>query len=313
VSTKIHHDVEFDKLRKRFGSTGTQDERIALLKELVALSPRNPKSRGLKAQYRAELEKLQEQRKGSRGHGGQQVGYDAIHFARQVALVGQTNTGKSTLLSVLSGHAYQVSPQAFTTFKPEVGTAHCEGVPVQIVEVPAVYPGDAEPDKFRFLRNVDVLCICAATAEDVEIAAGCLEDAFVVPVGDYVTPEKHKQRPKDEIIEKPAFVAGWDANCAARDLEVVPIDDPAGVGAYIRALLHVKRVYSSRKGEIDAHPRVFPLDREVTVEDFATAVDRRLLKTYHRARITGPSAGHAGQMVGLGHVLADGDIVELVR
>jgi len=310
---KIHHDVEFDKLRKRFGTTTTQEEKISLLKELVALSPRNPKSRALKAQYRAELDKLQQQRRGARKHGGHQAGYDAIHFARQVALVGPTNTGKSTLLSALTGHPHPVSSQPFTTFKPEVGTAHCEDVSVQIIEVPALYPGDSEPEKLRFLRNMDILCICAATVQDVEVAVDCLEAALIAPVGHHIAPEQHKQRPKEESVGKPAFVAAWNDACAARGLDAVLIDDVEGIGARIRDLLHLKRIYSARKGEADMQPRIFSRDREVTVEDFAAAVDRRLLDTYRRARVTGPSAGHSGQVVGLKHILADGDIVEMVR
>lgn len=312
ITMKIHHDIEFAKLRSRLGSTGTMDERVELLRQLVALNPRDPKNRGFSAKYRAELAKLQRHKSMSRKH-APQTGYSAIHYSRQVAVVGETNTGKSTLLARLTGATCTISDKPFTTFKPEVGTALCNDVPVQVVEVPAVFPGDSDPDKFRFLRNTDVLCICVRKGAQAQAIVDMLEDALILPVPHPVEAGRHKQRPKDEILEKPALVAAWDPSIGVTSLEAVPADAPDEVRRRIYGLLGIQRMYCERKDEGNHSPAVFDAARDVTVEDLALSVDRRLLKTYGRARVYGMSAAYEGQVVGLQHVLADGDRAELIR
>jgi ribosome-interacting GTPase 1 len=69
------------------------------------------------------------------------------------------------------------------------------------------------------------------------------------------------------------------------------------------------RVWPAPKGQRDATPVV--LDHGATVADFVEALDKRWLQRVRRVRVTGPSARFAAQEVGLSHVLADGDTVDL--
>ncbi|HYG56880.1 MAG TPA: TGS domain-containing protein, partial [Symbiobacteriaceae bacterium] len=75
-------------------------------------------------------------------------------------------------------------------------------------------------------------------------------------------------------------------------------------------LAGLKRVYCRPKGK-PVSPEPVVLAPEGTVEAFVAALNRAWLGRVQQARVSGASARFDGQVVGLGHVLADGDVVEL--
>jgi len=309
---KVHHDIEFMKLRKRLDHVGSIDEKIALLEQLVTLNPRDPKNLALRRKYKETMETLRVKRRTGRKAVGSL--YDAISYKRQVLLVGETNTGRSTLLARLTGSLIPIKEAPFTTYRPEVQMMYHNDVPIQVVEVPPLYVGDSDAAKYRFIRNSDVLCVCARTEEDIDSTVQQLENHLVIlrnspsPNG-----KKHKQRPNDEVIEKPALVASWKTNVAAVNLAVVDINDIESISRQIYTLLNVKRIYYMRHGEIQGKPLVFSADQEVTVLDFVESLDERMLENLKRARVmASDTAMPSGQIVGLDYRLGDGDTVELV-
>ncbi|MCW4005898.1 MAG: 50S ribosome-binding GTPase [Candidatus Bathyarchaeota archaeon] len=64
--------------------------------------------------------------------------------AAQVALLGMTNVGKSSLLSALTNAKVPVSPVPFTSHEPVPSIMTYEDIQFQIVEAPAVMEGSAE-------------------------------------------------------------------------------------------------------------------------------------------------------------------------
>ena len=66
---KIHHDIEFKRLRQGLSHTSSIGAKIALLRQLVALNPRNPKNLTLRKKFREDLEKLRVKRKLGRKKG----------------------------------------------------------------------------------------------------------------------------------------------------------------------------------------------------------------------------------------------------
>lgn len=239
---------------------------------------------------------------------------DAIGFKRQVLLVGETNTGRSTLLARLTGSAIPIDEAPFTTYRPEVQMMEYRDVPIQVVEVPPLYVGDSDAAKYRLIRNCDVLCVCARTEEDVDSTVRQLEDHLVM-LRNSPSPDgaKHKQRPSEEVIEKPALVAGWRTDMEGVNLATIDINDTESVSRQIYLLLNIKRIFCMRRGEIEGKPLVFSADQEVTVSDFAGSLGERMLEGLSRARVVDSDATMPrGQIVGLDHKLGDGDKVELV-
>ncbi|UCC15940.1 MAG: 50S ribosome-binding GTPase, partial [Dehalococcoidales bacterium] len=122
---KIHHDIEFTVLRKKLKNTGSIEQKISLLEQLVTLQPRNPKNLALRRKYREEMETLRLKKASKKSVTASP--YDGIHYRRQVVIVGETNTGKSTLLNRLTGANVAVKDIPYTTYKPEVQMMTCNG------------------------------------------------------------------------------------------------------------------------------------------------------------------------------------------
>ncbi len=72
------------------------------------------------------------------------------------------------------------------------------------------------------------------------------------------------------------------------------------------------QIYMRPQGGTPDMENPLVLRREATIADVCAAIHRDFIARFRYARVWGRSARHAGQRVGLSHVLADGDIVTIV-
>jgi small GTP-binding protein len=232
--------------------------------------------------------------------------------AAQIALVGPPNAGKSSLLQALSDIQIKTGDYAFTTTRPVPALTRIGGVLVQLVEIPGLIEGAAEGRGggralLGVLRGADAIVFCL----DVTKPAAELETVM------------------DEVaaagIEKPALVAATKADEAANGavarladavpFDVVPVsilDDASldGFRAAVWGLSGLIRVFLRHAGEDDDEPIALPAG--ATVLDVADSIHHELAESCTGARVWGPSARFEGQRVGRAHVLADGDVVEVL-
>ncbi|MBL7054657.1 50S ribosome-binding GTPase [Candidatus Woesearchaeota archaeon] len=298
-----NQNIAFMLKRKELKHVSSEDERIRVLEELVSLNPKDPLDLALRTKYKKELEVLKK-KSSSKGRQISQNPYDGIRYDRQVVLVGEANSGKSTLHQRLTGSDSRIAETPFTTYKPEMGIFTYNDVPVQIVEVPPVYQGENDNNKINFIRNSDVICITAKDFDRATSVGSVLEDYLIILSKEA---KDHKHRRKDEIIEKPTLIAGW-SRFDYKGCNVVDISSNDQIGEEIYRLLNIKRFYCFIDGRIEGKPLVFPKGLEVTVRDFA---DRLGLNRVREAKIFGSSDVYEGQSVGLDYLLNDGDKVNL--
>ena len=76
--------------------------------------------------------------------------------------------------------------------------------------------------------------------------------------------------------------------------------------------LRLIRVYTKRKGEEPDFSEALIVRDKSTIEDVCDQVHRTLKETFKYALVWGASARHLPQRVGLGHLVADEDVVSLV-
>ncbi|MBZ0113965.1 MAG: 50S ribosome-binding GTPase, partial [Thermoanaerobaculia bacterium] len=57
----------------------------------------------------------------------------------RIAVIGNPNTGKSTLFNVLTGLKQKVGNYPGVTVEKHVGTMHLPGIDLQLVDLPGVY------------------------------------------------------------------------------------------------------------------------------------------------------------------------------
>ncbi|KAJ5099814.1 Ribosome-interacting GTPase 2 [Penicillium argentinense] len=76
--------------------------------------------------------------------------------------------------------------------------------------------------------------------------------------------------------------------------------------------LRLMRLYTKRKGEDPDFSEAMIVRRDSTIEDVCDSIHRTLKETFKYALVWGASARHMPQRVGLGHMVADEDVVSIV-
>lgn len=76
--------------------------------------------------------------------------------------------------------------------------------------------------------------------------------------------------------------------------------------------LNLMRIYTKRKGVDPDFSEALIVRQDSTVEDVCDQVHRTLKESFKYALVWGASARHVPQRVGLGHVVADEDVITIV-
>jgi ribosome-interacting GTPase 1 len=314
---------------KRFRQAKTVAEKMSALEDMLALIPKHKGTEKMQADLRRRLSKAREeaQKKGKIGARG-----NTYHVPRegagQVVLVGPPNSGKSTLLAMLTNAAPDVADYPFTTRKPLPGMMEFENIKIQLVDLPPIAPEWTEGWVFALIRNADLVLVLVDLASD---------DAFehVEQIRRQLAAHKiHLMRQSSddssdegEITKRAVLVGtkedGEDAKergaflaeLHAAELPVLSISaaSSGNLEALRRALydgLGVLRVYTKspgKKPEIDAP---FVLKQGSTILDVAEAVHKDIAASLKFARVWGVDK-FDGQRVTRDYVVLDGDVIEL--
>jgi ribosome-interacting GTPase 1 len=320
----------YKEAEERYRQAADHEEKVAALREMLALLPKHKGTEKLHADLKKKLAKHEAEgaHVAKSGHHAPDVGHVKREGAGQWVLLGPPNAGKSALLGALTHAHPEVADYPFTTRVPQPGMLEFEDVLVQLVDTPAVATGHVEAWLPGLVHGADGLLLVLDVADDDLEASWralgeLLERSHVRPRGVAPAPEASPL-----VVERPVLVVAnkcdldGDGTFAALAREVVgalpffAVSASRGDGleplkpVLFRELRRV-RVHTREPGKKPDAGRPFVLAEGATIEDLARLVHQDLAAHLKFARIWGKAARFEGQQVDRHHVLVDGDVVEL--
>jgi uncharacterized protein len=227
---------------------------------------------------------------------------------KQFCLVGAPSSGKSSLLSKLSGMEIKTAEYEFTTLKPIPAVVKLNGAQIQIVDLPGLIEGATE-DAGGGKRLIGI----------VKNTDGVL---FMIDLTkDYSKAEKVYNELIKAEINKPIIFIGSkiDSPLAKKNAEklkkkfdnLILISTITNEGIEklknrIWEESNLIRIYTEKTDE----PMI--LEKDSSVEDLVKGIHKNLLENFKEAVINGKSAKFPNQKVGLSHILEDEDRIKII-
>ncbi|MGD2200801.1 MAG: TGS domain-containing protein [Candidatus Bathyarchaeota archaeon] len=154
--------------------TRNPEERLRLLGEFLSLVPKHKGTDKLCAQVKRQMaqlrEEIEEKKKAAKRRRAPSYFIEKAGAA-QVAVVGPTNAGRSSLLRAVTNSQVEPAPWPFSTSVPTPGMLPYLDIQFQLVESPPIVDGSSEgkADGFQVLsvaRNADGLIIVIDLSKD---------------------------------------------------------------------------------------------------------------------------------------------------
>ncbi|MFC1978674.1 TGS domain-containing protein [Chloroflexota bacterium] len=310
---------KYHEAERRYREAKDPDEKIEALEEMLAIMPKHKGTDHLRADLRARMAKLTadaQKKSGRRGN----IYNVRKEGAGQVALVGLTNSGKSSLVAIMTHANPDIGDWAYTTKMPLPGMMEYENINIQLLDLPAVDDHSAYMWMPGALRRADYLMIVVDLSRDPLIQMRDITDnmeklrtgiasrpsewgvkqAIVVgSKGDHPRARANYDSLKRKYSNKFAIVSTSTEDMSGlEDLRQLVFD-----------ALGIIRVYTKAPGQQAALNKPVTLKKGSTVQDAASQLHKDFARELKYTVIWG-SGKYNNQRVKRDHVLADGDIVE---
>jgi len=305
---------QYFEAEKNYRLAKNAQEKINALEEMLAIMPKHKGTDHLRGELRRRISKL------TQALGKRSATQRAAMFrieregAAQVIVIGLPNAGKSQLVSSITNAAPTVAEYPFTTHTATPGMMEFENIQIQLIDTPPLMPHSIEPWLPPMLRGADALLVVVD-----------LSDAPLAQMEAIIT---QLENMRVGLGEKKALIVGnkLDLDNASQNyialktefkeqLPVIAISAKEGTGLEelkheTYQVLDIIRVYTKTPGQKPDFSDPIILTRGSTLEDAAASVHKDFLQRLEYARLWG-SGKHDGLMVKRGHILQDGDVIEL--
>ncbi len=302
---------------KRFKHAQSVPEKIAALEEMMATIPKHKGTEKLQADLKKKMSALRKESEHSKKTGRRETFVVEREGARQLALVGAPNSGKSQLVRALTHATPDVADYPYTTRTPIPGMLIFENVRLQLVDLPPISPEYTEAWVAQVIRNADaVLWIVDLSDDDI---LDRLEETRTFLVNAHVSLEDMKvlvvgnKNDSEGAEEREAIVREVHQNRFPMTTISAVTASSDGLERFKKVVydfLDVVRVYTKAPGKKPDFTDPYVVARGGTVLDVAEKVHRDFVKDLKYARIWGEGKVD-GIMVPRDFVISEGDILEL--
>jgi ribosome-interacting GTPase 1 len=312
----------------KFKQAKTAPEKIKALEVMMAVIPKHKGTERLRGQLKSRMAKLKEELQRRPAVARAEQAYNIKREgAAQVVLLGLPNSGKSSLLSQITGASSEVADYPFTTQKPIPGMMKYENLQIQLVDTPPIQLDHTEPGFPNLIRSADALLLLVDLTEDPIFQMDILLEQLnkmrikVAGKGPIPSPEPGWASLRALLVGNKCDVR--NALEAYQRIEarfgdafpILPISAKEGMNSdelkkEIYQVLDILRVYTKVPGkEADLTEPVI-LKKGSTVGDVAASVHKDFVAKLRYAKIWG-SGKFEGQMVKRDYLVSEGDVIEL--
>ena len=319
---------QYFKAEKIYRQARTPEDKVEALETMLAIMPKHKGTDHLRAELRRRIAKFSEEAERRPSPAKRGSAYNLRkEGAGQVVLVGLPNVGKSQLVSRLTDAAPEVTDYPFATKTPTPGMLKFENIQIQLVDMPPITDREARPWLAHLARNADALLVVVDLGQEPQSQLQTLL-AELRGMKVSVTAERADDELVPGLVRKRALIVGNKADLDGSghslaalksrcegELTVVAVSarEGQGLAEMQRAtfdVLDIIRVYTKLPGKKADLEDPVVLEKGSTLEDAAISVHKDFAARLKYAQVWG-SGKFDGQRVGRGHVLADGDVVEL--
>ncbi|MDD5192218.1 MAG: 50S ribosome-binding GTPase [Candidatus Nanoarchaeia archaeon] len=299
----INANFEFANAQEKYYSASTDEEKLEALEEMLRTMPSHKGAENLRKNLRTRYKKLKQEiekskkRKGS-GKSGIKKG------EMQAVLVGLTNSGKSSILKILTNTQPKIASYGFTTTSPEIGILNYANCNIQIVDLP---PIASESFDKGIVNSADTLLMVIEKIHEIP--------AVMEQTRQNKKAEKiiifNKMDLYDEEIKRKIKETLRSKKYNFSMISTFTKEGVEDLKEKIFKSFKIIRVYTKHPGKrekLDNVPVV--LQPNSTLQDVAEKILHGYSKKVKYAKITGPSCKFPNQKVGLKHIVQDKDIVE---
>lgn len=280
----------------RFLTAQTDEERIDALKEMIRECPKHKSSEKMLANLKTRLKKLLEKKEKIKKTKKGKPGLKKEDM--QAVIIGLTNSGKSSLLSLLTNTKPEIAPYNFTTKTPIVGILNYQGCQIQLIEIPAI--GSEYYDK-GLVNTADSLLILINSIKDLDEICHLLENVRGKKLIIFNIKEDLDKRRLESTLKSKKYEFVIINTQKQENLEELK--------EKIFQTFDNLRIFTKEPRKPKSEKPIIMKPNSV-VKDVAEKILKGFSKNVKETKIWGPSSKFPGQKVGLKHILKDLDVVE---
>lgn len=318
---------EYKKALEVFQNSVTPHEKLQALDLMLATIPKHKGTEKMQADIKRKISKLKDTQLTRKAGGKKESLCIEKQGAAQLVMAGLPNSGKSSLLSVLTNALPEIADFSFTTRKPLPGMMIYERVQIQLVDTPPLDRELTEGWVMGILRMADLLILVVDLSKDplaeIEDCRQILLENRIYPVG----LNWHDSGDPRDCFKKTLILGSKLELPDSRDnyqvlLELYQKDYPM-IGVSAAENLHLEefkrlafdqlgiiRVFTKLPGKKPEYSQPFILGKGSKIKEMADVIHKDFAQKFKFARIWGEGK-FDGQKVNLDFPLEDKDVVEL--